>query len=402
LEGKESPFGDRPATPVWVESLKLNHYRNYSGLKLELDQRHVVLTGENGAGKTNLLEAISFLSPGRGLRRAAYDKVAQQLSQEALPNSDPQAGTWAVHVSMQGAEGPVDIGTGLQAGPNGVEPQRKVHINGAASRSADALLEHARILWLTPNMDGLFTGPAADRRRFLDRMVLAIDPGHGRRVAEFEKAMRGRNKLLESGSADDTWLSAIEAQMAEFGVAIAFARGELISLLRGIIARGPSGPNAVFPNADLSLQGTLEDLLVEGAAVDLEDNFRAHLARNRPRDRAAGRTLEGPHRSNLSVRHGPKNMEAAQCSTGEQKALLTGIVLAHAQLVSNVSAMTPILLLDEIAAHLDEGRRAALFDLIDTIGCQAWMTGTDQPMFNALGERAKFFTVASGSVVESV
>lgn len=397
----EPTTSDRPATPVWVASLKLNHFRNYSQLKLDLDQRHVVLTGENGAGKTNLLEAVSFLSPGRGLRRAGYDKVAQQLSQEDLPNGDAQAGTWAVHVAMQGAEGPVEIGTGLQAGPNGVDPQRKVHINGAVSRSADSLLEHARVLWLTPAMDGLFTGPAADRRRFLDRLVLAIDPGHGRRVADFEKAMRGRNKLLENSTADSTWLDAIEAQMAEFGVAIAFARGELIALLRGIIARGPTGPNATFPNADLSLHGTLEDLLVEGAAVDLEDNYRAHLARNRFRDRAAGRTLEGPHRSNLAVRHGPKNMEAALCSTGEQKALLTGMVLAHAQLVSNVSSMTPILLLDEIAAHLDAERRTGLFDLIDSVGCQAWMTGTDRPMFDALGERAMFFTVASGAVVES-
>ena len=389
------------ASQIWIEQLKLNHFRNYAHLKLELDQRHVVLTGENGAGKTNLLEAISFLSPGRGLRRTAYDKVAQQLSQNGTDLQDPQAGTWAVHVAMQGAEGPVEIGTGLQSGPTGVEPQRKVHINGAQVRSSDALLEHARILWLTPAMDGLFTGPAGDRRRFLDRLVLAIDPSHGRRVSDFEKSMRSRNKLLEDSGSDPAWLDAIEGQMAETGVAVAFARGELVALLRGIIAKGPSGPDAPFPNADIALEGTLEDLLVDGAAADLEDNFRAHLARNRGRDRAAGRTLEGPHRSNLAVRHGPKNMEAALCSTGEQKALLTGLVLAHAQLVGDVSGMTPILLLDEIAAHLDEHRRAALFDLIDTIGCQAWMTGTDRPMFESLGDRARFFQVASGKVDEA-
>ncbi len=389
------------ASRIWIEQLKLNHFRNYSHLNLSLDQHHVVLTGENGAGKTNLLEAISFLSPGRGLRRAGYDKVSQQLSQDGADLNDPQAGTWAVHVSMQGAEGPVEIGTGLQNGNSGVDPQRKVHINGAVTRASDALLEHARILWLTPAMDGLFTGPAADRRRFLDRLVLAIDPGHGRRVTYFEKSMRSRNKLLEDPHADTAWLDAIEGQMAEAGVAVAFARGELVALLRGIIAKGPTGPNAPFPNADISLQGTLEDLLVDGAAADLEDNFRAHLARQRIRDRAAGRTVEGPHRSNLSVRHGPKNMEAALCSTGEQKALLTGLVLAHAQLVGDISGMTPILLLDEIAAHLDEHRRAALFDLIDTIGCQAWMTGTDQPMFSSLGARARFFQVASGKVEEA-
>lgn len=354
----------------------------------------MILTGKNGAGKTNLLEAISFLSPGRGLRRISYDKVAQ-----ALGSYDPQAGTWAVHVVMEGAEGPVAIGTGIQAGPSGIESQRKVHINGAPVRSSDSLLEHARVLWLTPAMDGLFTGPAGERRRFLDRLVLAIDPAHGRRVADFEKAMRSRNKLLEDPRADASWLNGIEAQMAETGVAIAFARGELIALLRTIIAGAPSGPEAVFPNADISLEGTLEELMLDGAAADLEDNFRAHLARHRGRDRAAGRTLEGPHRTNFAVRHGPKNMEAALCSTGEQKALLTGLVLAHARLVGEVSGMAPILLLDEIAAHLDEGRRAALFDLIDGIGCQAWMTGTDAPMFAAMGERAQLFTVDTGTVV---
>lgn len=391
------------ATPIWIEQLKLNHFRNYASLKLKTDRRHVVLTGENGAGKTNLLEAVSFLSPGRGLRRTSYDKVAQQLAASGNDRSDPLAGSWAVHVEMQGAEGPVEIGTGLQ-GANGLgtaDTQRKVHINGAQARSSDALLEHSRILWLTPAMDGLFTGAAGDRRRFLDRMVLAIDPSHGRRVNDFEKAMRSRNKLLEDQGADASWLDAIEGQMAETGVAVAFARGELVALLRGIIAKGPAGPDAPFPNADITLEGTLEDLLLEGAAADLEDNYRALLARGRPRDRAAGRTLEGPHRSNLAVRHGPKNMEAALCSTGEQKALLTGLVLAHAQLVGDVSGMTPILLLDEIAAHLDENRRGALFDLIDSIGCQAWMTGTDRPMFDSLGDRASYFQVASGRVEEA-
>ncbi len=378
---------------VFVETLKLSHFRNYPSLRLDLDAHHVVLTGENGAGKTNLLEAVSFLSPGRGLRRTPYDRVAQVAGEK-----DPLQGTWAVHAVLEGPAGPVEIGTGLQAGPTGVETQRRVHINGAAARGADALLEHSRILWLTPAMDGLFTGAKGDRRRFLDRLVLAIDPTHGRRVNDFERAMRSRNKLLEDHSADASWLDSIEAQMAETAVAIAFARNELIALLRGIIADGPTGPDAVFPNAEISLEGPLEGLIQEGAAADLEDQYRALLCRNRPRDRAAGRTLEGPHRSNLDICHGPKNMPAALCSTGEQKALLTGIVLAHAKLVADVSGIMPILLLDEIAAHLDEGRRAAMFDLIDTIGCQAWMTGTDAHMFESLGDRAQFFKVASGAV----
>ncbi len=381
------------ATRIWLEQLKLTHFRNYSSLALNLDQRHVVLTGENGAGKTNLLEAVSFLSPGRGLRRTSYDRVSQ-----ALGVDDPQAGTWTVFAAMQGAEGPVNIGTGLAANPTGVDTQRKVHLNGASAKSAESLLEHSRIVWLTPSMDGLFTGPASDRRRFLDRMVLAIDPTHGRRVSNFEKAMRGRNKLLESDGANNSWMDGIEAQLAETGVAIAFARRELVALLQSIIAKTTAQSDDLFPNADITLDGTLEDLIREGAAADLEDSYRALLCRNRPRDRAAGRTLEGPHRSNLLVRHGPKNMEAALCSTGEQKALLLGLILAHAQLVGDISGMAPILLLDEVAAHLDESRRAGLFDAIDRLGCQAWMTGTDTPMFAALGERAQFFTVADGSV----
>ena len=381
------------ATLIWLEQLKLTHFRNYSSLALNLDQRHVVLTGENGAGKTNLLEAVSFLSPGRGLRRTSYDRVSQ-----ALGADDPQAGTWTVFAAMQGAEGPVNIGTGLAANPTGVDTQRKVHLNGASAKSAESLLEHSRIVWLTPSMDGLFTGPASDRRRFLDRMVLAIDPTHGRRVSNFEKAMRGRNKLLESDGANNSWMDGIEAQLAETGVAIAFARRELVALLQSIIAKTTAQSDDLFPNADITLDGTLEDLIREGAAADLEDSYRALLCRNRPRDRAAGRTLEGPHRSNLLVRHGPKNMEAALCSTGEQKALLLGLILAHAQLVGDISGMAPILLLDEVAAHLDESRRAGLFDAIDRLGCQAWMTGTDAPMFAALGERAQFFTVADGSV----
>lgn len=381
---------------VWIDALKLTHFRNYSGLRLDLNQRHVVFTGDNGAGKTNLLEAISFLSPGRGLRRVAYDRVSQ-----ALGAGDPQAGTWTVFASLEGAEGHVDIGTGLMLGPTGVDPQRKIHINGAPAKTSESLLEHVRVVWLTPAMDGLFTGPAADRRRFLDRLVLAIDPAHGRRVADFERAMRSRNKLLDEGRGDDAWLDGIEAQLAETGVAIAFARRELVALLRTIIANMAKTDETVFPNADIAVEGTLEALIRDGAAADLEDNYRTLLCRNRGRDRAAGRTLEGPHRSDLTVYHGPKNMEAALCSTGEQKALLLGLVLAHAKLVGDVSGAAPLLLLDEVAAHLDENRRSGLFDLIDTIGCQAWMTGTDAPMFAALGERAQFFTVASGTVSEA-
>ena len=247
-------------------------------------------------------------------------------------------------------------------------------------------------------MDGLFTGPPADRRRFLDRMVLAIDPGHGRRVNDFERTMRARNRLLEEGARDAAYLTAVEDQMAQAGTAIAFARSELASLLSRIMGDAADTP---FPKATVTLEGSLEQALATGTAglaADLEDSYRAILARARPRDRAAGRTLDGPHRTNLAVRHAPKNMEAALCSTGEQKALLTGLVLAHAQLVADVSGIVPVLLLDECAAHLDGVRRAALFDRIDDLGCQAWMTGTDAALFEALGDRAQHLTVNDGTV----
>lgn len=370
---------------IHLTQLKLTDFRNYASLRLDCDQRHMVLTGDNGAGKTNLLEAISFLSPGRGLRRALLDQVARSGS----------SGAWSVHAEMEGAAGPVSIGTGVVESALGPESQRRVRINGAAARSADDLLEHCRIVWLTPAMDGLFTGPAADRRKFLDRLVLAIDPVHGRRAADFEKAMRARNRLLSEQNPDGAWLDAIEAQMVDTGIAVALARLELVSLLTGVIIRA-ADPASPFPDALLSLEGSLEALAPDSASVDLEDGYRDRLKASRRIDAAAGRTLEGPHRSDLKVTHRPKAMAAELCSTGEQKALLVGILLAHARLVSDLNGFAPILLLDEIAAHLDERRRAALFDRIDMLDCQAWMTGTDRALFAALGERAQYYTVQSG------
>ncbi|RUU51618.1 DNA replication/repair protein RecF, partial [Mesorhizobium sp. M2C.T.Ca.TU.002.02.1.1] len=241
-----------------------------------------------------------------------------------------------------------------------------------------------------------FPGPAGDRRRFLDRLVLAIDPGHGQRALDYEKAMRGRNRLLTEGSRDGAWFEAIETQMAETGVAIAAARAELVRLLAAMIDRLPgSGP---FPQADISLAGDLESEVAVAPAVDVEERFRRALANGRERDRAAGRTLDGPHRSDLLVRHRPKSMPAELCSTGEQKALLVGIVLSHARLTGEMSGLTPILLLDEIAAHLDAGRRAALFSILEELNCQAFMTGTDAALFSSLAGRAQFLTVDHGSV----
>ncbi|MDD9911182.1 MAG: DNA replication/repair protein RecF [Ahrensia sp.] len=376
------------STSVWIERLKLDRFRNYEKLDLPLEQHHVVLTGENGSGKTNLLEAVSFLSPGRGLRRAAYDKVA-------LAGGD---GSWAMHATLQGAVGEAQIGTGLRTTTAGVETQRRVRINGAPAKASDDLLDHGRVLWLTPAMDGLFTGSPGDRRRFLDRLVLAIDPLHARRVTAFEKAMRGRNKLLEDRGADPAWLSGIEEEMVQSAVAVATARSELVSLLRGMIETAPHG---TFPQAEIALEGVIEPMIGRGASADIEDEYRALLQRNRSADAAAGRTLHGPHRSDLAVRHAEKDMEAALCSTGEQKALLLGLILAHARLTASVSKMVPILLLDEVAAHLDSARRASLFDLIDNLGCQAWMTGTDQHLFESLGGRAQYLTVSAGTVAKA-
>ncbi|MBS3651109.1 DNA replication/repair protein RecF [Pseudaminobacter sp. 19-2017] len=375
---------DHPAR-VRLVRLRLAKFRNYESLDLAIEPRSAVFVGDNGAGKTNLLEAISMLSPGRGLRRAAYDEIVRAGAQDGF----------AVHAVLEGPFGAVEIGTGTAGSAPG-ESGRRIRINGAPAKSADALLEWARVVWLTPSMDTLFTGPAAERRRFLDRLVLTIDPGHGQRALDYEKAMRSRNRLLAEASRDQAWFSAIEAQMAETGVAIAAARVELIRLLSAMIARMPAeGP---FPQADTTLVGSLEEAIASSPASDVEEKFRERLAAERFRDQAAGRTLEGPHRSDLLVRHRPKAMEAQYCSTGEQKALLIGLVLSHARLSGDVSGQVPLVLLDEIAAHLDQQRRTALFDILEEIGCQAFMTGTEIGLFSSLTGRAQFFDVARGQV----
>ncbi|MER8748777.1 DNA replication/repair protein RecF [Mesorhizobium sp. M1050] len=369
-----------------ISKLTLTNFRNYATLTIDLAPGAVVFSGDNGAGKTNLLEAISLLTPGRGLRRAPYADVAREGGD----------GGFALHARLDGPDGQVEIGTGISGGDNPGEGGRRVRINGASARSAEDMLEWLRVVWLTPAMDALFTGPAADRRRFLDRLVLAIDPGHGQRAIDYEKAMRSRNRLLTDGSRDDRWFDAIETQMAETGVAIAAARAEMVRLLAAMIDRLPdTGP---FPQADIGLSGDLEAAVSSTPAVDVEESFRRTLADGRDRDCAAGRTLEGPHRSDLVVRHRPKAMPAELCSTGEQKALLVGIVLSHARLTGEMSGMTPIMLLDEIAAHLDGGRRAALFSILEELNCQVFMTGTDAALFSSLKGRAQFLTVDHGTV----
>ena len=368
---------------VFLSRLKLSDFRNYAGLSLQLDARHVVLTGDNGAGKTNLMEAVSLLSPGRGLRRAAYADVARVGAETGF----------SVFAELDGMEGPVEIGTGTAGAEEG--QARRLRINGTTAKTVDEILDHLRVLWLTPAMDGLFTGGSSDRRRFLDRLVLSLDPDHGRRASDYERAMRSRNKLLSEGRADPAWLMGLERQMAELGISMALARQEMLGLLAALVDKNHAG--GVFPAADLALSGFLDGEW-HRPAFDLEEQYLEMIKNGRYRDAAAGRTLDGPHRSDLLIRHRAKNMEAERCSTGEQKALLVGLVLAHARLVANMTGHAPVLLLDEIAAHLDEGRRAALFDLVDDLGGQAFMTGTDQSMFSALGARARYLTVANGTV----
>jgi DNA replication and repair protein RecF len=374
-------------TGTYVSKLSLTDFRNYSTLSLGLRPGAVVLTGENGAGKTNLLEAVSFLSPGRGLRRAAYAEIARHGA----------AAGFAVHARVSSAGGDNEIGTGTAQG--GLEGGRRIRINGVDARSAEELLDILRVVWMTPAMDALFTGPAGDRRRFVDRLVLAIDPNHGRRTLDYEKAMRGRNRLLTDDSRDWGWFDAIEAQMAETGVAIAAARAELVRLLSAMIAKLPDdGP---FPRALIALDGEVEREIGKKPAVEVEEDLRRLLAAGRSRDRAAGRTLDGPHRADLLVRHSVKDMLAELCSTGEQKALLIGLVLSHARLTAEMAGAAPILLLDEVAAHLDPGRRAALFTILDELNCQTFMTGTEPSLFSSLAGRAQFLTVSHGEVGET-
>jgi DNA replication and repair protein RecF len=370
-----------------VRRLALTDFRSYPVLDLAVSAPLIVLTGDNGAGKTNLLEALSLLAPGRGLRRAELGECARNGG----------GGGFAVSVELETKSGIVQLGTGIE--PQGhTPPQRKYRIDREPAASIRAFCDHIRVIWLTPAMDGLFAGPAGDRRRFLDRLVLSIDAEHGARVSGFERALRGRNRLLEEGSSPNHgWLDAIEREAAELGIAIAAARLETVSRLSALIQKTQDSASP-FPWADLELQGEVESLVGQRPALEAEDIYRGILRDNRARDAAAGRTLIGPQASDLSVRHGPKQIAAAQASTGEQKALLAGMVLAHARLVAAMSGIAPLVLLDEIAAHFDPLRRNALFDVLETLGGQIWMTGADRATFAAIEARALMLKVTPGMV----
>jgi DNA replication and repair protein RecF len=367
--------------------LTLTHFRNYRAATLETHGDVIVLAGPNGAGKTNCIEAISFLSPGRGLRRATLEDVADNQGD----------GSWAVSAQVEGALGLATLGTGIDAPvADAASVSRRCRIDREPVTSATAFGDHLRMVWLTPAMDGLFLGPASERRRFFDRLVLAIDSEHSARVAALDRSLRSRNRLLEVRNYDDHWCDAIERETAELAVAVAAMRGQTVARLGAMLrARGQSSP---FPSAQIMLDGWMENALMSEPATAVEDRYREILRQGRPRDAIAGRTLDGPHLTDLQVIYAPKNMPARDASTGEQKALLIGLVLAHAGLVADMTGITPLLLLDEVVAHLDPRRRAALFDEFSRLGAQVWMTGADPATFADVGRSGEIFAVESGEI----
>jgi DNA replication and repair protein RecF len=385
-ESRAAPARPQSLRAPAVRRLILADFRSYPALDLALEAHMVVLTGENGAGKTNLLEALSLLSPGRGLRRADLADCARIGGR----------GGFAVSVEIEAQGGRTQLGVGLDP-PDDDKQARRFRIDRAPAPSARAPAEHLRLVWQTPAMDQLFSGPAGERRRFLDRLVVVVDPDHGARANALDRALRNRNRLLEEGAADRRWIEAAEHEVAELAVAVAAARHDTVARLAALIA-ADKADDKLFPWAEIALVGEIEALVAEMPALAAEDRYRAMLAGNRSRDAAAGRTLIGPHTSDLAVHHGPKQLEARQCSTGEQKALLTGLVLAHAHLVAASSGIAPIVLLDEIAAHFDPRRRAALFDELAAIGGQVWMTGADDAAFTELAHRAQILRVTPGRI----
>jgi DNA replication and repair protein RecF len=377
-------------TAALIRRLTLANFRSYRAASLNVGNGPVVLTGPNGAGKTNLVEAISFLAPGRGLRRATLEEVA-------FSESD---GAWAVAAEIEGMLGLATLGSGIeQPADEDAATSRKCRIDREPVTSANAFADHLRVVWLVPAMDALFNGPASERRRFIDRLVLTVDAEHGSRVNALLRAVRSRNRLLEQSGPDTHWLDAIEHETAEIAVAVAAGRVETVRRLAAALTRNKD-IDSPFPWAGIALDGWMENALVSETATEIEDRYRAILRENRSRDAAAGRTLDGPHLTDLKVIHGPKGIAAEQASTGEQKALLIGLVLAHAGLVAEMTGFAPILLLDEVVAHLDPARRAALFAALEKLGAQVWMTGADPAAFADIVDRAQVFEVSPGHVTK--
>jgi DNA replication and repair protein RecF len=369
--------------PAAVRRLRLTDYRGYRTLDLEFDPRPVCLFGENGSGKTNLLEALSFLMPGRGLRSAGADSVA-------FKDRDSAAEAWAVYAETETRDGLMRIGVGAREGG-----RRETRIEGEPAPLGE-LARLVPMIWLTPAQDRLFAGPRGDRLKFFDRLVYAADPAHGEAASAYEKLRTRRQRLLDEGRSDPTWLDALEMDLAGHGVAMAAARLDALARLQAEINSRPEG---VFPQADLALDGVVEADLAEGmSAGEAEDRFIAALREGRGRDGAAGRMLtRGPHRTELVARHRAKDQAAGDCSTGEQKALILTLALAQARVLASQGGLAPLLLLDEACAHLDATRRQGLAREILATGAQAWLTGVERVLFEPFGDAAQYLRVEDGA-----
>ena len=382
------------AGSVWISRLACSHFRSYAQIDVSLPEGPLAFVGSNGAGKTNLLEAISLFAPGRGLRGAPAAEVASRNAEGHLLNT---RGTWAVSATVETPLGARQLGVGLDA-PLG---KRVLRLDGKNENGATAFAEILPILWLTPDDDALWRGPAQDRRRFLDQLVAAYDPTHVSNAQAYGQVMRQRLKILRDAvkrdaTPDASWLDSLEESMARHGVAMAAARRGLMRRLTDRVAGGV-GP---FPGARLGFKAGLEASLAEDSALDVEDQFRRKLAEVRQRDGIVGQSTVGPHRSDLEVHHGVHGREASQCSTGEQKALLLAVILGHAQLLTAARRLKPIMLLDEVAAHLDLPRRAALLEALIPLGGQIWMTGTESITFCEISGEIAVFSVHNGQVTQ--
>ncbi len=387
--------GRATARSLTVQRLSLTDFRCYTYARIETDARPVVLTGPNGAGKTNILEALSYLVPGRGLRGVRLSEIGR--SEPGADSAVPRG--WAVAARLLAGEDPLDVGTGLELDENDSQRERRViKVDGNAVKNQTELGRRTSALWLTPQMDRLFQEGASGRRKFVDRLIYGLDPEHAGPVAAYEHSLRSRNKVLKDaqggGELDAAWLDSIEDSMARYGVAVALRRLDEVARLHEI-SEADEGP---FPGAKLALAGEMEELVAGIPALEAEDGFRRRLRDARGKDQSLGTTSIGPHRSDLEVVHSAGGMPAELCSTGEQKALLVRIVLAAAVLEARERGRMPLLLLDEIGAHLDADRRAALFDILCAMGTQAWMSGTDDQIFDALGDRGQFFHVKDARI----
>jgi DNA replication and repair protein RecF len=373
--------------PYHLTRLTLTSFRNFPSLRLTCNAAPVVLVGPNGGGKTNILEAISLLAPGRGLRRAALTDMQGRDAQGRL-----LAEPWAIVAELDGPGGFTTLATGLDPESTGL-PRRLVRVDGKPARSQASLSEQLSIAWITPELDRILAEGQSARRKLLDRLVYGFDPAHAGRVTRYEESMRERARLLRDGPHEPAWLNALEDTMAKSGTAIAAARLQMTAQLNHQMEH----VTGAFPAAALRLDGTVEEELQKNPALVAEDALRTKFAQQRAPDQQSGTTGIGPHRSDLIVMHRPKNIPIDLCSTGEQKALLITVMLCHAQLLRHWRGTAPLLLLDDIAAHLDETRRIALYDWLLTIGSQFWLSGTEAALFAPLADKAQYFQVQHGT-----